>query len=435
MSNSHREMLVEKDKRFVWHPYTPMEQYIRDGKPLVIERAQGSRIYDVDGRSLIDGNSSWWTSLLGHNHPRLVAALGRQASQLCHVAFAEITHAPAVELAEALVTRAPAGLTRVFYSDNGSTAVEAALKQALQFWQQSGKPRKRRLLALAHAFHGETRGVMDLSGVDAFTQPYAEAGASLVASPADGLAQGIDALRSVLSSSSDEIAALVIEPLIQGAGGMRMYDPEYLRAARELTEAHDVLLIVDEVFTGYGRTGKFWACDYAGITPDILCSAKGLSGGVLPFAATLSSERVFDAFSGDPSRAFYYGHTYCGNPLGAAVALEVLNIYEDEQIVERSLSKATRLARTFAELGELPLVETTRARGMCAALELRTGSGYLSRSGWVVFEEALARGAYVRPLGNVVYLAPPLNIDDADLEELLAIVSESVHSASRRLSA
>ncbi len=428
MTQARRQAIVEKDKRYVWHPYTQMQKYIESGQPLVIERAQGSRLVDMDGRRIIDGNASWWTSLLGHNHPRLVRALSAQAEKLCHTSLAGVTHPPAVDFAEALVARAPQGLDHVFFSDNGSTAVESAMKMALQFFRQNGQEEKTEFLALEHAFHGETMGVTGISGVEAFRRPFA--GLTLPAhhlpTPADHLESAVAKLAQVLAEGEKTIAGFVVEPLIQGAGGMRIYEPEYLRVARELTEKHGVLLIVDEVFTGYGRTGPFWACEHAAVKPDILCAAKGLSGGVLPFAATLCTDAIFEGFFGDASRAFYYGHTYCGNPLGAAVAQEVLRIYDEEGVVERAQPKARRIAETFSALGELPGVARSRSLGMCGALELGTRGGYLERSGWRVYEEALRRGAYVRPLGNVVYLTPALNIPDEDLDELLAIVTESV---------
>lgn len=427
-----RQDLVARDKRFVWHPYTPMEQYEREGNPLVIERAEGARLYDVDGRSILDGNASWWTALLGHNHPRLVRALTEQASRLCHTSLAGVTHEPAVRFAEAVLQIAPPGLKHVFFSDNGSTSVEAAIKLAVQFFYQrsgpAGRERKTKFLSLKQAFHGDTLGVTALGGVDAFRAPFATLTMPCIhlPSPADSLDESLSVLRETLRRSQDEIAALVVEPLIQGAGGMRMYDPEFLREARRLTEASDVLFIVDEVFTGYGRTGKFWACDHAGISPDILCSAKGLSGGLLPFAATLVSDEVYRGFLGEKDRAFYYGHTYCGNPLGAAVAAEVLSVYRDEGIIEGVAEKASLIEETFRRLGEVPGVTNPRSLGMCGALNFSGEGGYLARAGWDVYERALARGAYVRPLGDVVYVTPPLNISDADLRELLLIVEECV---------
>jgi adenosylmethionine---8-amino-7-oxononanoate aminotransferase len=423
-----RAELVRRDKDFVWHPYTQMEHYRAEVDPLVIERASGSRIFDADGRSILDGNASWWTSLLGHNHPRLVAALTKQAASLCHTSLAGITHEPAVMFSEALVRVAPIGLRHAFFSDNGSTAVESALKMAAQFFHQSASGPRHKFLSLSHAFHGETLGVTALGGVEAFRSPFGPLTMPChhLPSPSDGLEEAVTALSQILEREASDICALVIEPLIQGAGGMRMYDPAYLREARRLTKQHDVLLVVDEVFTGYGRTGKFWACDHADISPDILCTAKGLSGGVLPFAATLTTDRVFEAFLGGASRAFLYGHTYCGNPLGAAVALEVLKVYADEEVMAGIPERSLLIEKTFRRLSALDGVVDARSLGMCGALDLAGGRGYLERGGWKVYERALQRGAYVRPLGNVVYVTPALNIPLADLEELLFIVERSV---------
>lgn len=430
----NRHDLIQLDKRHVWHPYTPMKQYIEAGDPLVITKAFGSWLEDADGRRYLDGNSSWWTSLLGHNHPRLIDALRRQSEMFCHVAFGGITHEPAVLLAEQLAARAPGALPHVFFSDNGSTAVEAAMKMSLQFHAQNGSPERTRFIALDHAFHGETFGVTALGGVEAFRRPFRASlppGVLHVPSPGqdhdpDAVHRGARALESTLCDHGATISALVIEPLIQGAGGMLMYSPEYLRIARRLTEQYHVHLIVDEVFTGYGRTGTFWASEQAAIVPDILCTAKGLSGGVLPFAATLASPQIFEGFLGEPERAFYYGHTFAGNPLGARVALEVLALYDDEKILEGIPERALRLQAAFERMQRSPRVCRARSLGMCAALELGEGTDYLNPLGWRVFEEAKRRGAYVRPLGNVVYLAPALNIPLADLDELLLIVEQSV---------
>jgi len=430
MTPEERSRLVERDKASVWHPYTPMEQYQKEARPLVIQRGAGSRLFDADGRSIIDGNASWWTSLLGHNHPRLVSALTEQANRLCHTSLAGITHEPAVRFAEGILKVAPAGMEHVFFSDNGSTAVEAAIKMAIQFWRQkSEKGQKKTLfLSLKDAFHGDTMGVTALGGVEAFVSPFRDLTMPTVHlhSPAEDLDRALSELEEVLKSRSDEIAALVVEPLIQGAGGMKMYSEEYLVKARELTKQYDVLLIVDEVFTGYGRTGTFWAVDHAGISPDIVCTAKGLSGGVLPMAATLASGEVYRGFLGDPSRAFYYGHTYCGNPLGAAVAAEVLSIYDDEQIIAGIGEREGLIRSVFDGMKELPGVEDVRVLGMCAALNLTGGKGYLERGGWRVYERALESGVYVRPLGNVVYMTPALNIPIADLRELLTVVRDCV---------
>jgi len=425
-----RDRIVALDKRRVWHPYTEMADYRAHTEPLVVERAQGSRLFDVEGRSYIDANASWWSSALGHGHPRLLEALRSQSQKLCHAALGGITHAPAADLAEAICRVAPDGLEHVFYSDDGSTAVEVAMKLALQFWHQNGRPERTRFVSLQEAFHGETLGVTALGGVELFRRPFAGAlpSAEYVPPPREpgSLQACVDALEQTLAARADTIAAVVLEPVVQGASGMRFYDPAYLRFARELCDRFDVLLVFDEVATGYGRTGPMWACDHAGISPDVLCTAKGFTAGMLPMAATLSTPRIFEGFMGDEDRAFYYGHTFCGHPLGAAVALEVLRIYEDEQVLQRAKPKAERIARAFREMGELAGVASARSLGMIGALDLAGDAGYLDQAGWRVYEEARRRGAYLRPLGNVVYVAPSLNIPDGDLEELLAIVRESV---------
>ena len=434
MTPSKRSAIIEVDKRRVWHPYTPMRQYIDTTAPLVIERARGSRLFDADGRSFLDGNSSWWTAALGHGHPRILTALHRQSEQLCHTSLAGITHEHAALLAEELVQIAPPGLERVFYSDDGSTAVELAMKMALQAHRLRGSSERTRFVALDGAFHGETLGVTALGGVEVFRRPFASVVLECFHVPIgiEGHRQAFHALEALLDREGSRIAAVVLEPLVQGAAGMKIYDGEYVQLVREATRRHGVLLVLDEVFTGYGRTGPMWACQHVNVEPDILCTAKGFTAGTLPMAATLATNQIFETFLGDPSRAFYYGHTFCGHPLGAAVAREVLAIYRDEKILERASPKAARIAKAFSAMADLPGVASTRSLGMVGALDLDEQQGYLADSGWRVYREALQRGAYLRPLGNVVYVAPPLNIDDDDLDELLQIVASSVAAAMGR---
>jgi adenosylmethionine-8-amino-7-oxononanoate aminotransferase len=427
---TERSAILAWDAAHVWHPYTQMQSWA-SADPLVIARAHGSRLTDVDGRQYIDGNASWWSSTLGHGHPRLVAALKAQAETMCHVALAGIAHEPSAALAADLVRVAPRGLSRVFFSDDGSTAVEVALKLALQYWAQNGRPARTRFLALEGAFHGETMAAASVSGIEVFRRPFGGVLLDCLRVPpgAAGYVQAFEVLGQLLRQHTDELAAVIVEPIAQGAAGMRFYAPEFLRALRRLTREHDVFFICDEVFTGYGRTGPFWASEHAQVDPDLLCTAKGFTAGMLPMAATLASERIFSGFLGNGERAFYYGHTFCGNPLGAAVAREVLRVFEDERVLELAAGKAQRIARAFERFRELPGVSETRSLGMIGALDLQGAQGYLEPKGWRVYREALRRGAYLRPLGNTVYITPSLNIADAELDALLGIVEESVRAA------
>jgi adenosylmethionine-8-amino-7-oxononanoate aminotransferase len=422
--------IVELDKRYVWHPYTPMQRYVEETEPLVVVRAEGSRFFDASGRSYLDANSSWWCAVLGHAHPRLVAAIREQAERLCHVPLGGIAHEQAALLASELVRVAPAGLEHVFFSDDGSTAVEAALRLALQYSAQIGKPRRRRFLALDGAFHGDTLGASLVGGIDVFKRAFGGTTLDCVHVPRDagGHERAFSTLGELVERYEAEIAGVIVEPVLQGAAGMRPYAPELLRGAREVTRVHGIPLIFDEVLTGYGRTGPFWASERAGVEPDLLCTAKGFTAGMLPMAATLATHEIYAAFLGDPSRAFFYGHTFSGNPLGARLAREVLAVYRDERVLEGARPKAAAIRDAFTELGAVPGVLDARAIGMVGALELDGDAGYLAESGWRVYDEALRRGAYLRPLGNTVYVAPALNIADEDLAELLGIVTESVRA-------
>lgn len=424
-----RDEILALDRAHAWHPYTSVDVWEKTA-PLVIARAAESSLFDVDGRRYLDGNSSWWVAALGHAHPRLLKVLREQAATLDHCAFAGITHEPSARLAAELTAVAPPGLTRVFYTDNGSGSIEVAIKVALQHWKIRGgaSAKKIRFVALDGAYHGDTLGPTSLGGVEVFRRPYQDVLFDVVHAPfpAEGAyARAFETMSELITKEHATIAGVVVEPIVQGAAGMRTYDPRYLTALRELTTKHDVLLIVDEVFTGYGRTGKMWACDHAGITPDLMCIGKVFSS-ILPMAATLVTDAVYDAFrGGGRERALYYGHTFCGNPIGAALAREVLAIYRDEDVVARALPKAAKIAAAFEKIATLPGVERVRTLGMIGAADL-SGAGYLGEAGWRVYEEALKRGAYLRPLGDTVYVCPPLVISDSDLDDLLCILQESL---------
>jgi len=428
-----RADIVALDRERVWHPYTAMDEFASKD-PLVVTRAEGARLFDADGRSYLDGNSSWWVATLGHGHPRLVRRVQRQVAELAHCSMAGIAHEPGARLADALCRSAPAGLTRAFFTDDGSTAVEVAVKIAVQHWQQRGAPRKTRFVALDGAFHGDSVGAASLGGVEVFRRPFGAILFDCVHVPfpePDAYARAFDDVARLVRDEADRIAAVVVEPIVQGSAGMRVYDPAYLRELRALTARHDVLLILDEVFTGYGRTGPMWASSHAGVSPDLMCLGKAMSP-FLPMGATLASEQVQQAFRGAKDRALMYGHTLCGNPLGAALALEVLDVYRDEAVLEAAAPRGRRIAAAFERLGAIPGVARTRSIGMIGAADLEGPAGhggYLGGLGWRVYDEARRRGAYLRPLGDTVYVTPPLTIADDELDALLSIVEESVRAA------
>jgi adenosylmethionine-8-amino-7-oxononanoate aminotransferase len=427
-----RDDVVRLDRAHVWHPYTPVDTWEK-ATPIVVARAEGSSFYEADGTRYLDGNSSWWVASLGHGHPRLVRRLREQVETLVHCPLAGIAHEQSSALAAELVAVAPKGLNRVFYSDDGSTAVEVAVKMALQTWQNRGSPKKTRFVALDGAYHGDTIGASSLGSVEIFRRPYASVLFECVHAPfpePSAYARAFEAIRDLVTREHDTIAAVVVEPLVQGAAGMRMYDAEYLRALRELTAAHDVLLVVDEVFAGYGRTGTMFACEQAGITPDVMCIGKAFST-MFPMAATLVTDAIYDSFRGSTERALWYGHTFCGNPLGAALAREVLAIYEEERVVAQVQAKAPLITKAFQRLLDIPGVARVRTLGMIGAADLEGAGGYLGQVGWRVYEEARKRGAYLRPLGNTVYVCPPLVIGEHDLDDLLQILEESVRVALR----
>jgi adenosylmethionine-8-amino-7-oxononanoate aminotransferase len=427
-----RAEIVRLDKAHVWHPYTPMDAYVTHVDPIVVRRASGAWLEDIDGARYLDGNSSWYVTALGHGHPRLLRALADQAATLAHCSLAGTTHASAAHLAAELCAIAPPGLTRVFYTDNGSGSIEVAVKMAVQMSRQLGAPKKTRFVALDGAFHGDTLGATSLGGVEVFRRPFADLVFDCIRVPSPaygGHARAFEAMRRALREEKDSIAAVVIEPMVQAAAGMHIYDASFLKDLRAECTANDVLLVLDEVFTGYGRTGPMWASSHAGIAPDMMCVGKAFAS-LFPMGATLVSERVFDAFRGDAERAFYYGHTFCGNPLGAAVAREVLAVYRDERVLEQVAAKAPLITAAFERIAALPGVSSVRSIGMIGAADLidESGRGYLATRGWRVYDEARRRGAYLRPLGDTVYVCPPLTIDPKDLERLLAITEESIRA-------
>ncbi len=434
-SDENRERLIAVDRRHLWRPYTAADEHERRD-PFVVVRAEGPWLFDADGRRYLDTNGSWWCNTLGHGRAELRRALCEQAERMLHVTLAGVVHEPAARLAERLAVWAPGSLNRVFFTDNGSSAVEVALKIALQFFRQNGEPARHRFLALPGAYHGDTLGVMSLGGVGAFVETFRPVLFDAWRPPEPPRDEGgwdwepvAVAFERELAERGEDVAAVVLEPIVQGAAGMRVHPPWLLARIAEAARAAGALLVLDEVFTGFGRTGRWLACEWAGVEPDLLCLAKGLTGGTMPLAATLASERLFDGFRGGRSRALMHGHTYCGHPLGSAVALEALRIYEEERILEHVAALAPRLCEGFEAMArDLPGVQRPRSIGMVAAVDLGEG-GYHGATGWRVHEAARRRGLYLRPLGDTVYVCPPLVIQEEELDFLLEGVREAVAEA------
>ena len=417
--------LAAADRAYLWHPFTQQRGW-EDEEPLIVERAEGTTLVDSDGRRYIDGVSSLWCNVHGHGHPRIDAAVRDQLDRVAHSTLLGLSHRPAIELAQRLVGLAPAGLSRVFYSDSGSTATEIALKMAFQYWKQRGRHRPR-FVALRMAYHGDTIGSVSVGGIDLFHSLYRPLLFDTVKAEPGDIAQ----MAALLAEHEGEVAAVIMEPLVQGAAGMLVHPEGYLRAVRELCDRHDVLLILDEVATGFGRTGRMFACEHEEVAPDLLCLAKGLTGGYLPLAATLASERIYNGFLGEfeEFRTFFHGHTYTGNPLACAAALATLEVFEEERTLERLQPKIELLGRLLEPLAAHPSVREVRRRGFMTGIEL-TGFPLEERIGHRVTLEARRRGAIIRPLGDVVVLMPPLAISEDDLRRLVTITAEAIDAAT-----
>jgi len=418
---------AQLDRDHLWHPFTQQQGWVRE-EPLTIERAEGAELIDGEGNRYIDGVSSLWCNVHGHRHPGIDAALREQLDRVAHSTMLGLSHPGAAELAAKLVEMAPPGLARVFYSESGSTATEIALKMAFQFQQQRGGQHARRtsFVHLRDAYHGDTIGSVSVGGIDLFHATYRPLlFHTHAAEPGDAAD-----LERVLSSHEEEIAALILEPLVQGAAGMLVHPPGYLREARELCDRFGVLLICDEVATGFGRTGTMFACEQEDVAPDLLCLAKGLTGGYLPLAATLATERIYEGFLGAPEqgRTFFHGHTYTGNPLACAAALASIEAFERERTLERLQPKLDLLGEELEAVAAMPEVSEVRRCGAMVGIDLGEHDPAL-RLGHRVTLEARRRGAIVRPLSDVVVLMPPLAISEADLRRLIEITAESISAA------
>jgi adenosylmethionine---8-amino-7-oxononanoate aminotransferase len=420
---------VQLDHDHLWHPFTQQRGWSEE-EPLMIERGEGSFLIDSEGNRYIDGVSSLWCNVHGHRHAGIDAAVSAQLDKVAHTTMLGLSHPVAAELAARLVDLAPAGLSRVFYSESGSTATEIALKMAFQYQQQRGGQHARRtsFVHLRDSYHGDTIGSVSVGGIDLFHSTYRQLlFETHAAEPGDAAD-----LERVLAIHEEEIAAVIVEPLVQGAAGMLTHPPGYLRAVRELCDRFGVLLICDEVATGFGRTGKMFACEHEQVEPDLLCLAKGLTGGYLPLAATLATERIHDGFLGAPEeyRTFFHGHTYTGNPLACAAALASLDAFEQEGTIDNLQAKIELLWELLAEVEAMPEVTEVRGRGVMVGIDLGAYDPSL-RLGHQVTLEARKRGAIIRPLSDVIVLMPPLSISEDELRSLVEITQESIRVACR----
>ncbi len=441
--------LIERDRKSLWHPYT---QAKLASDPLPIVYAEGVYLYTDSGKRLLDGISSWWVNIHGHNHPRLNEALFKQAQQVDHVLFAGCTHRSAIELAERLLALLPAGLTRVFYSDNGSTAVEVALKMAYQYWSNNDQPQRRIFLTLQHAYHGDTVGAMSASAASIFTKAFApllfevkRADAPYCFRCPVGLQRQscqidcLSSLQKLLAEFGDSVIAVVVEPMLQGAGGMIVWPAEFLSGVRQLCDQYGTLMIADEVLTGFGRTGRMFACEHAPVSPDIICLSKALTAGYLPLGVTAATEEIYEAFlSDDRAKTFFHGHSYTANPLACAVSLASLELFSDYGVLGRVLALEARMKKRLEPLVALPYVGDVRVLGGVGAIELvqdkesKAAGGYLDSVGAQLGNEFLRRGLLLRPLGNVIYFMPPYIITEKETDWALNQIIEVLEHSTYR---
>ena len=440
-----------RDLAVVWHPCTQMKEHPGTLPLVPIRRGRGAWLEGVDGRRYLDAVSSWWTNLFGHGEARIAEAIAAQARELEHVIYAGFSHAPGLALAEALVAKAPAGLERVFYADNGSSAVEIALKMSFHRHANGGDTQRRRFIALGNGYHGETLGALSMADIPLYRRVYApllleplfapspDAWEAEPGESAEACAlRRADQLEALFAAHEGEVCALILEPLVQCAGGMRMHHPAYLRRARDICTAHGAHLIADEIAVGFGRTGTLFACEQAGVSPDFLCLSKGLTGGFLPMSAVLTTGDVYDAFLDDSrERAFLHSHSYTGNPLGCAAALASLAIFDSDDVLARNRGTAARMAALAAPMSGHPHVGEVRQTGMILAFELvadrHTRQPFPSgdRRGLRAYRHALEQGVVLRPLGDILYWMPPYCVGEEELVHLAAVTSSAIEEACR----
>jgi len=447
--HSRNADIARRDLEVVWHPCTQMKDHER--LPLIpVSRGEGPWLYDFDGRRYLDAISSWWVNLFGHANPRINAAVRAQLDRLEHVILAGFTHEPVLELSERLTRLLPQGMTRCFYADNGSSAIEVAVKMSFHYWLNRGLPGKRRFITLTNSYHGETLGALAVGDVQLYKDVYRPLLMDVITVPSPDCyprepGEGWEEhsrrmfahMERALARHADETAAVVVEPLVQCAGGMRMYHPAWLTMLREACDRHGVHLIADEIAVGFGRTGTLFACEQAGVRPDFICLSKGLTGGYLPLSVVVTTEEVYAAFYDDYTKlsAFLHSHSYTGNPLACAAALATLDIFEADQVIEGNRALAGRMAAAAAPLADHPNVAELRQTGMILAIELvrdrssREPFDWRERRGLRLYEHALTRGVLLRPLGPVVYWMPPYVIGDEEVSLLAKVTAEGIDLA------
>ena len=437
--------LAARDLAVLWHPCSQMRDH-EALPPIPIASAEGAWLTDFDGRRYFDGISSWWVNLFGHRHPAIVTAIRAQLDRLDHVLLAGFSHEPAVALAEQLLALAPAGLAKVFYADNGSSAIEVALKMSLHSWLNRGQ-RRTRIVALRGGYHGETLGALSVTDLGLYREPYrpllveplwAPSPDAYLAEPGETPQQCaqrcLEATRALLERHAGEVAAVIVEPLVQCAGGMRMHHPDYLRGLRQLCDAFDVHLIADEIAVGFGRTGSLFACEQAGIRPDFLCLSKGLTGGFLPLAAVLTSAGIYEAFydTWQSGKAFLHSHSYTGNPIACSAALATLGIFREQPVLAGISDRAATLAAALAPLRDHPNVADVRQTGLIAAVEVvadrrsRRPFPAAERRGRRLYAHALDNGVLLRPLGDIVYFMPPYCASDEEIRQMVAVAGDGI---------
>lgn len=449
-ATSANSAYVARDLAHVWHPCTQMKDH--EQLPLVpVRRGSGAWLEDYDGKRYLDAISSWWVNLFGHANPRINAALAAQLERLEQVMLAGFTHEPVIALSEALTTLAPAGLTRCFYADNGSAAIEVALKMSFHYWRNSGRSAKRRFITLANSYHGETLGALAVGNVELYKEVYRPLLMDVITVPSPDCYQRVAGesceqysrrrfadMEATLAAHAHESCAVIVEPLVQCAAGMRMYDPVYLALLRAACDRHEVHLIADEIAVGFGRTGTLFACEQAGIRPDFMCLSKGLTGGYLPLSAVLTTDTVYQAFYDEYVKlnAFLHSHSFTGNPLACAAALASLAIFREDRTLERNLVLAAHLGSRARALEDHPHVAEVRQRGMILAIELaadkatRAPYPWQERRGLTIYRHALERGVLLRPIGTVVYFMPPYVVTTEEIDLMVDVAREGIERAT-----